>query len=108
MEERHKPYCNYEDCMFKDKIIKTSEDVSEMKGDIKALSVRINGSLEKISSFMETGFKWRMTILALSVTILLSVCGVIYTFGTNQRQIEINTQRLDIIEQQQHLKTKGE
>ena len=103
--EESKGFCTYENCIFKDKIIKTSEDVTEVKGDIKALSVRINGSLEKISYFMDSGIWWRRTIVGLSITMLLSVGSAIYTFavlanhyGANERQIEVNTKRLDIIE----------
>jgi len=109
MEERRKHnMCDYENCIFKEKIGNASESVIEIKGDIKNLSLRINGSLEKISSFMDSGIWWRRTIVALSFSLVLSIGSAVYTFATlaqnygrNERQIEVNSHRLDIIEQLQ-------
>ena len=82
-----------------------AEDISIIKGDIKNLNTRINGSLDKMLSFMESGKNWRRVVVLIALALFAQICTIAYTvlafnktYGMNQRQIEINTKRLDVLE----------
>lgn len=95
--------------------VRTEEvEIATMKtaiqGDIKRLDTRINGSLNKISEFMESGKAWRVAIASIAVTVLLQVIGGIFVFGGLYKQVNINDQRLNTMEQvyrQEHYQQKG-
>ena len=81
------------------------KELTEIKGNIKALDGRINGSLDKINNYMDSGKAWRKTIVILALALLAQICTVVYmtvefnkNYGQNERQININTKRLDILE----------
>lgn len=94
------------DCRLEEAVMQASKDIVELRGEVKTLNVRINGSLDKISNFMESGIWWRRTIVGVVITVLLQATGgfVVATqlaesFGQNKRQIDVNTHRLDVLEQ---------
>ena len=76
-----------------------------IKGDVKVLSTRINGSLDKIGSFMESGLWYRRLIITTAVSLVLTILGGIFTassisyyVGGTFKQVQINTKRLDLLE----------
>lgn len=96
-----------------EKIDLVSKDVIELKGDIKALSIRINGSLDKIAAvdrsamdkianFMDTGGWYRKLILALLVGFLAGLIA----YGENLRQVKINSEAIKLINNDVHILEK--
>ena len=84
-------------------------EIAELRGDIKALNVRINGSLDKMATFMESGIWWRRAIIGVVFTIILQATGGLIvatrlaeSYGQNHRQIDVNSGRLDVIESYIH------
>jgi len=87
-----------------EKLARTAEDVVEIKGNLKLLDARINGSLDKMSSFMESGIWWRRTIIGIVITIILQATGgfVVATnlasgYGQNVRQIQVNKAEVETL-----------
>ena len=94
-------------CTQEDKINEMHTDVVEIKGDVKKLDLRINGSLEKISDHITEGRSWRQLIVGIAVSLVLTILGGIYTaftisynLGNYTKQIAVNTNRLDVIEEE--------
>ena len=81
-------------CLHETEFKQLAVDVAEIKGNLKTLDIRINGSLEKINAFMESGKMWRMAILGMALTIV----GWVFLAGSAWKQIEINTNRLNKLE----------
>lgn len=86
-----------------------SIDVSEVKGDVKALGIRINGSLDKIATHIMEGDNWRKLIVGTAISLILAIIGGVSTtwivtsnlsfnLGTYAKQIMVNTERLSNIE----------
>lgn len=102
-------------CKQEEKINEISENVIETKGEIKSLNLRINGALEKIANHMTEGEGYRRLIVGTAISLVLSILGGIvtvvtlaYHLGAYTRQISVNTERLNIVEQdhKDHFYTK--
>ena len=118
-ERRRWPFCNMYELICRP-TLESLKDISEESrkenakltllltqnsGKMDALNTRINGSFEKIASFIESGVWWRRAIIGVVITIVLQATGGLIvavqlgsSYGKNQRQIEVNTQRLNVIE----------
>jgi hypothetical protein len=88
------------DCIHEDDFKKMAVEVAEIKGDVKLLNARINGSLEKIASHMEEGIWYRRLVIGTAVSLILSIMGGIYTastisatLGRYMERVDINTER---------------
>ena len=88
------------DCIHEDDFKKMAVEVAEIKGDVKLLNSRINGSLEKIASHMEEGVWYRRLVIGTAISLVLSIMGGIYTassisatLGRYMERVDINTER---------------
>ena len=97
-------------CKQEDNIKTLVVDVAEIKGDVKNLDVRINGSMDKIACHLTEGEGYRKLIIGTAVSLALSILGGVlttwivtsqlgYTMGKFANQIEVNTKLLDIDEE---------
>jgi len=92
-------------CKQEENINDISESVVRIEGAISRLDLRINGSLDKMSTHVEDSTYWRRFIVGIGVSLVISIIGgatalfnLSYNLGEYTRQITINTKRLDIIE----------
>ena len=106
----------HDPCPYKEKIEMIDNNVSSLrvdiagvKGDIKNLDTRINGSLEKISSHITEGTWYRRLIIGTALSLVTTIIGGIYTasqisFSLCQyaNQIEVNTGKLHELERMTH------
>jgi hypothetical protein len=66
---------------------------------IVALDKRINGSLASIEKHMDQGIQWRIAIIGVAVTLLIQLILGIAVISRYGKQIEVNTKRLDVVEE---------
>ncbi len=92
-------------CKQEEKINEMSLNVTEIKGDVKNLHLRINGSLEKMAIHVEDSTYWRRFIVGVAISLVVSILGgtaalyqLSYSLGEYTRQIKVNTVRLDKVE----------
>ena len=78
--------------------IKLCEDIATIKQKVIAIDTRINGSIDQIEKHIEHGDKWRMTIAGVAVTLILVIVGGLMKFTRDEKQIEVNTVRVDKLE----------
>ena len=93
-------------CKQEDKINEIAVNIAEIKGDVKSLDQRINGSMDKIASHLTEGEGYRKLIIGTAVSLILAILGGVsttwivtsqlgYTMGKYAQQIEVNTKRID-------------
>lgn len=70
-------------------------DVATIKGDVKHLSLRINGSMDRIADHVEAGAWWRGAVLGIATTVILSIIAASLAYGEMKNQVDVNTQRWD-------------
>lgn len=94
-------------CKQEEKINKISESVHRTENAIEKLDMRINGTLEKMSIHVEDSIYWRRFIVGVAISLVLSIIGgsvalfsLSYNLGTYTKQIIVNTERLNIIEEE--------
>lgn len=84
--------------------------IVEIKGDVKHLNTRINGSMDKIALHVADGDKYRRLIIGTAISLVLTIIGGIsttwlitsqlgYTLGKYANQIEMDATRLNKIEE---------
>ena len=78
----------------KEKVDNTADAVIRIEGKLLALDARINGSLDKMNSFRESGVWWRGSIVAIVLWLITTAVGL----GMYKQQIDVNTDRLEKIE----------
>lgn len=83
---------------FCDGHIQLCEDIAIIKTTTSNLDKRINGSIDDIKHHIESGSAWRMSIVGLALTLILTV-GVqvgafLYLWGQISKQVEVNTARI--------------
>jgi len=96
-------------CKQESKIIGMSEGIIRIEGSIERLDVRINGTLEKMANHVEASSFWRNFIMTTAISLIISILGgayalwtLTYNLGQYTKQIQINTERLGIIERDHH------
>ena len=77
-------------CKFEDRIIEFAEDIAEIKSDVKALSVRTNGNMDRFIDHIKQGHVWRTAILSMAVTLVISISGFLLLFGGLKKTVEVN------------------
>ena len=89
-------------------------DVGDIKTDvavtavtIKNLSERINGSMASIEKHVNEGNAWRMGMIGLCGMIIIQTIILASMWGRLNRTVEINTRRLDIIEEEHRTHING-
>ncbi len=101
MEERRQ---NYPDVLQELKEIKVNQGRMEvnqgrMEERLIAVDKRINGSLDTVAKHIDQGTKWRMAIVVAFIGLVGVFVNNIRGFGNAEKQIEINTARLNRLEQ---------
>jgi len=107
--ERRKDVQDHRDpiiiCKQEEKIHQIWDEVSELRGEAKALNLRINGSLDKMAIHVEESAYWRRFVVGVAISLVISLLGgaaalftLSYSLGEFTRQIKVNTGRLDVIE----------
>ena len=82
-------------CPQHEKLIEVVHNIDKVT---TALSVRINGSINDIEHHMEVGAAWRIAIVGVIISIVLQIITFSYLWGSASKQISINTERLNILE----------
>ena len=73
-------------------------DIAVIKTTVVVMDKRINGSIEDIEKHMERGTSWRIAIAGTIVGLIIQIVFFAYLFGNINRQVCVNTERLDRIE----------
>ena len=60
---------------------KYEEDIGYIKGTLKSLDIRINGSMDKIAHHIKQGSLWRISIVGVVFAGILQVVSFAYLFG---------------------------
>lgn len=99
-------------CKQEKEIKDMSLGITEIKGDVKLLNNRINGSMEKIASHMQEGEGYRRLLITTAVSLVLAIIGgavtagsICYNLGQYTQQIAVNTKRLEVIELNERTRT---
>ena len=71
-------------------VCKFEEDIGFIKGTLKSLDVRINGSFDIMNKHVVDGEGWRRAILGIIVTIIIQCISFAYLFGILWAQAENN------------------
>ena len=79
---------NRHKCKFESKIIKAFEDIAAIKVVTKETQKDINGNLERFKTHVNHGVRWRIGILLLAATLIISLGGAIFKYGKLARSIE--------------------
>ena len=94
-------------CKQEEKIINMSEGIIRIEGSIEKLDLRINGSLEKMANHVEASDFWRRFIMTTAISLIISIIGgayalwtLTYNLGQYTKQIQVNTERLSVIEEE--------
>ena len=74
------------------------KSIAVIETTIINLDKRINGSLVAIEKHMDQGAQWRMGIIGVALTLFIQAILIINYNGKMMKQIEVNTIRLDKIE----------
>ena len=92
-------------CKQEDKIDKICDTLIRTEGTIDRLDLRINGTLEKMAGHVEDSDYWRKFIVGVAVSLVVAILGgivtistIAYNLGEYTKQIKINTERLQYIE----------
>jgi hypothetical protein len=75
------------------------EDVAVTKERIINLDKRINGALDIVAKHIEEGSKYRLAIVGLSITLIVNIFCVAYWYGVMNKQVQVNTERLNELEE---------
>lgn len=98
-------------CKQEEAIKEISQSGIRTEAAIKALDLRINGTLEKMGVHVEDSIWWRKFIAGTAITLTLAIIGAAagylwmgntlsYNLGQYAKQITINTERLTSIEKE--------
>jgi len=87
--------------------VKLCEDIAFIKATIDSLDKKINGSMDAIRAHIEQGWQWRGLIISTIIGLIVQLVSFSYLYGMASRQIEINTKRLDRIEEHHGTSGKG-
>lgn len=80
------------------RIFDIDKKVAVIETTILSLDKRINGSLLAIEKHINEGKGWRTTIAGLTIAIALQIISFSYLYGRLNKQVEVNTKRLENIE----------
>ena len=75
-------------CKFEKKIIELCENMASVKATTEATRKEINGNLKAFQRHVDHGVRWRVGILIISATLLLSIAGAIYSYGKISQTVE--------------------
>jgi hypothetical protein len=81
-----------------DNHIDLMQTVARIEERLIAVDKRINGSIDSIEKHIEHGSKWRLTIATIGIGLLVTIFTRFWGWAKFEKQIEINTGRLDKIE----------
>ena len=70
------------------------EDLGIIKSTVRNLDVRINGSMDAISSHITAGHRWRTGIIAIGVTLICNLVGFAYGYGILRSTVEANAESI--------------
>lgn len=70
-------------------------DIAEIRKDVKALDVRINGSINDFTTHIKHGEKWRVTIATIGVGLIMNVIVFAYMFGQLSTTVRVNTRIIE-------------
>jgi hypothetical protein len=94
-------------CKQEKKIQDMSDGIIRIEGSISKLDLRINGTLEKMANHVEASEFWRRFIMTTAVSLVISIIGgafalwqLAYNLGQYTKQITVNTDRFNIIEEE--------
>ena len=78
------------DCKFEGKVMKMAEDIAETKGDVKALSIRINGSYDTFYDHIKQGKGWRTAVMSSILLVVINIVIFSYLFGIVNKTVLVN------------------
>jgi hypothetical protein len=78
--------------------IKLCEDVAVIKTTVINLDKRINGSIGEIQSHINSSRPRIFAVVGIGITILIFLFNMAISLGENHRQIQVNTDRLLVLE----------
>lgn len=93
------------ECLHENEFKELAVSIVELKGDIKQMVARINGSLDKMQGHMDDARGWRMLTASIGATLIIACVGwtiwamsVSRTYGQLEKQVYVNTDRLFVLE----------
>ena len=93
-------------CKQEDSIKVIEKAALKTESLITALDLRINGTLEKMTTHVADSTYWRRFIMGVAISLVMSMLGgaialfsLSYNLGLYTKQILINTTRIDLIEE---------
>ena len=94
----------HEPCKFEDRILNMATDVAETKVELKSLSMRINGSMDRFADHIAQGRGWRMAITGSIVIIIINILAFTFFFGALNKTVLVNERILQrILEKYEHI-----
>jgi hypothetical protein len=82
--------------------IKLAEDIAVVKTTVVNLDKRINGSMDTIAKYVSTSDAWRMSIVGIAatllVTVLMQIGAFLYLWGGLSKQVDMDNARISAIE----------
>ena len=76
---------------------KYEEDIGYIKGTLKRLDERINGSIDAFVNHIKAGHRWRTAIVLIAITIISNVIFFAYLFGEINQKVIHNKEAIDEI-----------
>lgn len=70
---------------------KFEEDIGYIKGTLKSLDIRVNGSLDVMQDHVRQGEKWRQAIIGIVIAGIVQIVGFAYLFGTLTERVNKNS-----------------
>ena len=88
-------------------ICKQEEVIMQMALDIAVIKEKIIVNYDQITSHVSSGRAWRTAIVGIGATVIINVVLFAFFFGQINRQVTINTVRLDALETHLHSHLEG-
>lgn len=70
------------------------ERLARIEERLIAVDKRINGSIKDIENHIDHGHKWRLTIVAVAVTMLLNIGAGLYQYGKLCEKVEGHSRQI--------------
>ncbi len=78
--------------------IEIVERLARIEERLIAVDRRVNGSLDAVAKHIDQGTKWRLAIVIAFIGLTGVFVSGVSSWGKAEKQIEINTERLAVIE----------